>query len=130
MYDMRSGLRESIFLGRDLYREVSLFSHASKHSLTSQPAVALAFASSANKCVLVASAFAVLRIPLGRGKREIREISIGNEEGHILALCTVPAGAGDSAPCAILRDEGRISICGLNTPDGYVSSHILLHRSC
>jgi hypothetical protein len=70
---------------------------------------------------MVASAYAVLRISLSHGKREIREISTGNEDGHILGVCTIPAGPGGSAACAILRDGGRISICGLDTPDGCVS---------
>jgi hypothetical protein len=74
----------------------------------------------------VTSTYAVLRISLSHGQRVIREVSTGNEEGHILAVCTVPAGSGGSETCAILRDEGRISICGLDTPDGYASLLVLV----
>ena len=67
---------------------------------------------------MVASAYAVLRISLSEGQRVIKEVSTGNEEVYILAMCAVPAGFTGAATCAILRDEGRISICSLDTPDG------------
>jgi len=78
----------------------------------------MAFAQTSN-CVIVASAYNVLRICLSQSKREIREINAGREDGKILAICTAPT-AEPSEMCVVLRDGGRISLCGLDSPDGYV----------
>jgi len=78
----------------------------------------MAFAQTSN-CIIAASAYNVLRICLSQSKRETREINAGKEDGKILAICTAPT-AESSGMCAVLRDGGRISLCGLDSPDGYV----------
>jgi hypothetical protein len=114
IYNMNTGERDSIFLGKELYREVRSSIFEIQWKLISQPAVALAISS---ECVLVASTYNVLRVTLSRNKREIREINAGGEEGKILALCTVPASGGSTESCAVLREGGQISLCGLDAPD-------------
>jgi hypothetical protein len=93
-------------------------------SLTMQPAIALSIPSWTSDKVIVASAYAVLVVKRGSdGRRVITEMNSGSAAGKILAVRSMPRPAPAADPtcnCAVLRENGVVSLFSLDIPDGSV----------